>query len=186
MVLFHQFVAEVTKCSPDSFITPGAVFRCHTDNQRLEFLLGIRSTGTAARTAIVPFGDQFPVPSQQSIGRDDGRDIRQHFSGDQAGFGCQTAPLFIREPKPTGSEVSTENPVLLPQVRNRVLLLLIHPARDCNEQKAEWIQRLRHVLSRLPSRISGHAGLRSLPVFIQIEFSETTSTEYTSALCYIR
>jgi hypothetical protein len=37
-----------------------------------------------------------------------------------------------------------------PQIRKRVLLRLIHPARHCNEQKVEWIRRRRHRFIQAP------------------------------------
>ena len=96
------------------------------------------------------------MPSQQSILRDNCRDILQHFSADRPDFRFQTALPFVDKPKSPGSEVNPKDAVLLPQIRNRMLLLLIHPTIDCDEQKAKWVQRLRHVLYSPPSRISDH------------------------------
>jgi hypothetical protein len=68
-----------------------------------------------------------------------------------AGFDCQTAALIVGETKPSAAELGTRDSVFLPQVLYCVLLLLIHPTGNRKEQKAEWIQRLRH---RFRSQIS--------------------------------
>jgi hypothetical protein len=111
------------------------------------------------RSTVIFVCDQFPLPSQQSIGRDDCRDIRQHIPADQADFSSQTTSLLVGKAKAPGTQLSPKDPILLPQIRNRMLLLLIHPARNGNQQKAEWIQCLRHVFCRLTSRIGGHAAV---------------------------
>jgi hypothetical protein len=76
------------------------------------------------------------------------------FLSEQPGFRCQGGALLVSKAQPPVSELNTHNPVLFAQILDGMLLLLIHPASQRNEQKAKWAQRLWHRFSRLPSPVS--------------------------------
>jgi hypothetical protein len=75
--------------------------------------------------------------------------FRQHLSAEQPGFGGQTASLVVRETKPPGAELGTKDSVFLAQILNRVLLRLMDPPGNSNQQKAKRVQRIRHRFSSL-------------------------------------
>src|ERR1019366_4599376 len=121
----------------------------HTDDQLFDLFPCRRPTGATPRTTVIFIGDQFPVPGEQCLWRPDGCHFRQHLSSEQPGLDCQTAALVVSEAKPPAAELNTKDSVFLAQILDRVLLLLIHPACNCKEQKAERIQCLRHRFSSL-------------------------------------
>jgi hypothetical protein len=89
------------------------------------------------------------VPAEQRLWCHDGCHFGQHLCSEQPGLYCQTAALIIGEAKPSAAKLSTKDSVFLPQILDCVLLLLIHPAGNREEQKAERIQCSRHRFSSL-------------------------------------
>ena len=62
---------------------------------------------------------------------------------------------IIGKPEPAVAQLSTEDSVLLAQILDRVLLLLIHPSGDRQEQKAKRVEGLQHRFCRLPFQLDG-------------------------------
>src|SRR4051812_10311196 len=67
--------------------------------------------------------------------------------------------LVVGEPQPPLAELLTQHPVLLAQVFDHLKLALIHPTGNSDQDKAEWIQNGRHLLTSVsaPSEIRGPA-----------------------------
>src|ERR1017187_2946994 len=87
----------------------------------------------------------------------------------------QTAALIVSEAEPPATELGAKDPVFLPQILDRVLLLLVHPAGNRKEQKGDWIQFLRHRFSRLPSHTCAVAHARRFALaFNQLQFLDIT------------
>ncbi len=97
----------------------------------------------APRATVIFAGDEFAVPAQQCLRRDNRCYFRQHFSSESPGFGGQAATLVVGQAKPPAAELSPQDSVLLPQILDGMLLLLIHPSGNSYKQKAERVQRLR-------------------------------------------
>ena len=97
-------------------------------------------------------GDEFPVPSQKRLGRDNGCQLRKHLVPSSRALVCEAATLVIRKSKPAVAELSTEDSVLLAQVLDRALLPLIHPSGDGHEHKSGTDPRLQQSFCRLPSQ----------------------------------
>jgi hypothetical protein len=89
------------------------------------------------------------VPAEQCLWRHDGCHFGQHLSSEQPGLYCQSAALIVDEAKSSAAKLSTKDSVFLPQILDCVLLRLIHPASNREEQKAERIQCSRHRSSSL-------------------------------------
>jgi hypothetical protein len=81
-------------------------------------------------------------------------------------FDSQSTPLFVREPESTTAELLPQDLVLLAQTLDCLLLLLIHPARDRDQQEPERIENAHpSTVSRV---ISGRPAIRI--VFSASEF----------------
>ena len=128
-----QFMTEIRQRTLDAQITPGTVFRRHTDNQCFDFLRRRRATGFATRTAVVLVRDPFPVPAQQGLRRDNRCQFRQHPSSKPLGFGRETATLVVGEAKPVAAELSAKDSIFRLSILDRVLLRLIHPSGNGNQ-----------------------------------------------------
>ncbi len=146
-------MAEIGQRSANSQITPVPILFCHPHDQSLEFLWCRGPARTTTQAAVILAGDQFPVPTGQGLRRGNGRDFGQHPSSHQPSFGGEAAALIVCEAKSSFAQLSPEYPVFFPQVFDRVLLLLIHPPGNNEQQKAERIYALRHRLSSLPLRL---------------------------------
>jgi hypothetical protein len=147
-------MAEIRQRALNPHITPVPVLRRHTDNQRFDLFPGRRPTRTAPRTTVILVRDEFPVPCQQGLRSYDGGHFCQQPSSQRPGSDGQTAALIVGEAKPPRAELTAKDSVFLPQILNGVLLPLIHPSGNGQEQKAERVQCLRHRLSSLTSHTS--------------------------------
>ena len=68
------------------------------------------------------------VPAQDGIGCHDAGDLRETLPPEGLPFYGEPAPLVVGEANALGAVCRTEDPVLLPQVLDDVLLLSIDPA----------------------------------------------------------
>jgi hypothetical protein len=86
--------------------------------------------------AVVLVRDTLPVPVQQGPGRRNRGYLRQQPSSEQFPLCCQATALIVSEAKAAVVEPSPKHPVLFAQILDGVLLMLIHPAGDRYQQKA--------------------------------------------------
>jgi hypothetical protein len=80
------------------------------------------------------------VPGQQSLRRDDRRDLRQSAPAEPLGSGSEPTALVIRATNSAAAELLAQNPILLTEIVDCLLLLLIHPARDRDQHEPERIE----------------------------------------------
>jgi len=73
----------------------------------------------------------------------------ENLSSEQSSFGCQATTLVVGEAKMPTADLRAKDPVFLAQILDGVLLALIHPPGDRNQQKPERIRRLQHRFSSL-------------------------------------
>ena len=104
------------------------------------------STSTSAGAAIVFLGDQSPVPTQDRIRGDDARDLRQDPPSELLAAHGESTALGIGQAKRPRAQVLPENPILLPEIRDQIVLVAGHPA---SEREDEELQRRRHSLRLL-------------------------------------
>jgi len=97
------------------------------------------------------FAISFRCQPSRCLGRHDGCHFCQHLSSEQAGFDCQAAALIVCETKPSSAKLMTKDSAFFLQILDSVLLLLIDPASDREQQKAERIQCFRYRFSSLTS-----------------------------------
>ena len=110
------------------------------------------STSTSAGAAIVFLGDQSPVPTQDRIRGDDARDLRQDPPAEFVTAHSESTTLGVRQAKRPRAQVFSEDPILLPEIVDQIVLVTVHPA---SEREDEELQRRRHSL-RLLGRLDQH------------------------------
>src|SRR5207247_7491277 len=105
-------------------------------------------SGHSVRTAVVLFGDQLPVPCHQGLGRDDFRDLSQQFPSQFLRLGRKPVALVIAESNSPAADLFAKNSILLLKVVDGMLLMLVHPSSDGDDDKSKWIQTSLHEESR--------------------------------------
>src|SRR3954454_23864718 len=80
------------------------------------------------------------MPGKESLRRDDRCDRRQRATAESLCFGRQSTALFVSKPEPATAKLLTQHLVLLAQILHRLLLLLIHPARNRDQYEPERIE----------------------------------------------
>ena len=77
---------------------------------------------------------------QQGLRSDDGGDFTKDATAKHLGLGCQASALIVVQAESFSSELLAEHPVLLPQVIDRVALLLAQPSGDRNQQQSKRVE----------------------------------------------
>jgi hypothetical protein len=81
--------------------------------------------------------DEFTVPREDRVRRDDGRDLAQGFSTQRLTFGGQSATLVVGETQasPARPKLFHQNTILFYQVGNSVRLLTGNPAGERRQEE---------------------------------------------------
>ena len=145
-------VAEVRERAADPRVAPPRIVDRHPDHELGDVLSGHWSTSTSAGAAIVCLGDQSPVPTQDRIRGDDARDLRQDPPAEFVTAHSESTTLGVRQAKRPRAQVFSEDPILLPEIVDQIVLVTVHPA---SEREDEELQRRRHSL-RLLGRLDQH------------------------------
>ena len=145
-------VAEVRERAADPRVAPPRIVDRHPDHELGDVLSGHWSTSTSAGAAIVFRGDQSPVPTQDRIRGDDARDLRQDPPAEFVTAHSESTTLGVRQAKRPRAQVFAEDPILLPEIVDQIVLVTVHPA---SEREDEDLQRRRHSL-RLLGRLDQH------------------------------
>ncbi len=145
-------VAEVRERAADPRVAPPRIVDRHPDHELGDVLSGHWSTSTSAGAAIVFLGDQSPVPTQDRIRGDDARDLRQDPPAEFVTAHSESTMLGVRQAKRPRAQVFSEDPILLPEIVDQIVLVTVHPA---SEREDEELQRRRHSL-RLLGRLDQH------------------------------
>jgi hypothetical protein len=77
------------------------------------------------------------VPGQQRIGRDDAGEATQGGSAKNLGPDRESAPLLVRQPTPSLAELLPQDPVLLAEVLDDVLLPVMDPAGNSEDEEVQ-------------------------------------------------
>ena len=145
-------VAEVRERAADPRVAPPRIVDRHPDHELGDVLSGHWSTSTSAGAAIVFLGDQSPVPTQDRLRGDDARDLRQDPPAEFVTAHSESTTLGVRQAKRPRAQVFSEDPILLPEIVDQIVLVTVHPA---SEREDEELQRRRHSL-RLLGRLDQH------------------------------
>jgi hypothetical protein len=80
------------------------------------------------------------MPREQSFRSDDCGDLRQNLTSDPLGFVGKPTSLVVGKSELALTDLLTHNPIFLNEVLDHVLLPLVQPARNGNDEKRKWIQ----------------------------------------------
>ena len=89
---------------------------------------------------------------QDRIRGDDARDLRQDPPAEFVTAHSESTTLGVRQAKRPRAQVFSEDPILLPEIVDQIVLVTVHPA---SEREDEELQRRRHSL-RLLGRLDQH------------------------------
>jgi hypothetical protein len=147
-----QTVAEIRQRAHNPRVAPVGILAGHLHHQRFSLSLSSACGNTVGRAIVLP-SDQLPVPSQQSLRRDNCCDFRKSAAAESFRFRGEPSALVVGETKSSPAELLTQYPVFLPQVVDCVLLSLSHPASNGNDHKPERIEtrhRVKPTMAGLP------------------------------------
>ena len=89
-----------------------------------------RPASTAAGAAVVCLGDQSPVPAENRVRRDDAGDLHQDAPSEFLAAHGESTALGIGPAKRPRAQVLPEDPILLPEIRDQIVLVAVHPASE--------------------------------------------------------
>ena len=85
---------------------------------------------TAAGAAVVCLGDQSPVPAENRVRRDDAGDLHHDAPSELLAAHGESTALGIGQAKRPRAQVLPEDPILLPEIRDQIVLVAGHPASE--------------------------------------------------------
>ena len=147
-----DLVAEVRERPADPCVPPLGILDRHPDHARGHVTARHRPASTAAGAAVVCLGDQSPVPAENRVRRDDAGDLHQDAPSELLAAHGESTALGIGPTKRPRAQVLPEDPILLPEIRDQIVLVAVHPA---SERENEELERRRHGL-RLLGRLDQH------------------------------
>lgn len=113
----------------DQRVAPRGILGGHPHNQGRDLLHDPEAAWPLRRERPLP-GDQLPVPPQDRVGRHEGRDLPQEPSPESSAFGGEASALVVGQPEAAPLHLPLEDPVLLHQVFDDVLLVAVDPTRE--------------------------------------------------------
>jgi len=75
-------------------------------------------------------GNEFSMPAEDRIRRDDSCQLLEHLAPEDLAFTSQPPPLVAVKQDPVPSELMSEDPILRYKVLDSILLSAIDPARE--------------------------------------------------------
>ena len=138
-----DLVAEVRERPADPCVPPLGMLDRHPDHERGHGTARHRRASTAAGAAVVCLGDQSPVPAENRVRRDDAGDLHPDAPAEVLAAHGESTALGIGQAKRPRVQVLPEDPMLLPEIRDQIVLVAVHPA---SERENEELERRRHGL----------------------------------------
>jgi hypothetical protein len=118
------------------------------------------------------------VPCQQRFRSDDCGNLRQNLTSDTLSLRGKSTSLVVGKPEPTITDLLPENAIFLNEVLDHVMLPLIQPAPNGNDEKRKWVQTRSH-------RMSVTSGKHIHAVCPSIQFPDNMAaySAYASTIC---
>ena len=123
-------MAEVRERPADPCVPPLGILDRHPDHERGHVTSRHRPASTAAGAAVVCLGDQPPVPAENRVRRDDAGDLHQDAPSEFLAAHGESTALGIGQAKRPRAQVLPEDPILLPEIRDQIVLVAVHPASE--------------------------------------------------------
>src|SRR5438477_99815 len=84
------------------------------------------------------------MPRQQGLGCDDCGYLGEDFPAQRLRLGSKSSPLIIRKAEPPMADLLSQNAIFLHQIFDHLLLPLVNPTGNGNDEKRKWIQTRSH------------------------------------------
>ena len=139
-------VPEVRERVADPCVAPLRILDRHPDHERGDFAARHRPASTAAGAAVVFLGDQSSVPAKDRVRGDDARDLPEDLPAEFVAAHSESPTLSVGQAKRPRAQVFPEDPILLPEIFDQIVLVAVHPA---SEREDKELQRRRHGLRLL-------------------------------------
>jgi hypothetical protein len=133
-------VPQIGQCALDAAIAPIPVLFGQLNDQGLNLPISARATRPAFAGAVVFLRDQFPMPGQQGLRRNNCGHFRQELSAYSFALGGQPATLVVVEPQPPSAELLAKHSVFFAQIFDSLPLALVHPTGHSDQNKLQWIK----------------------------------------------
>ena len=112
----------------DPCVPPLGMLDRHPDHARGHVTSRHRPASTAAGAAVVCLGDHSPVPAENRVRRDDAGDLHHDAPSEFLAAHGESTALGIGPAKRPRAQVLPEDPILLPEIRDQIVLVAVHPA----------------------------------------------------------
>jgi hypothetical protein len=127
----------------DPRVAPPGILGGYPHNQGRDLLHDPGAAWLLRRERPLP-GDQLAMPPQDRVGRHESRDLPQEPSPESSAFGGEAAALVVGQPEAAALHLPLEDPVLLDQVFDDLLLVAVDPTREGHEQHLQGVDIRRH------------------------------------------
>ena len=125
---------QILQRALDARVAPPRVLSRHPHDEAADLREHTGPSGTPFRVRPFP-GDEVPVPSQNRVGRDDRRDLRQHPTTQPFAEGGQPSPVTIRQPQTLMAQLRLQDAVLFAQVQDDLVLFVLEPAEEGRDEE---------------------------------------------------
>ena len=125
-----DLVAEVRERPADPCVPPLGILDRHPDHERGHVASRHRPASPAAGAAVVGLGDQAPVPAKDRLRGGDTSDLRQDLPAEFLASHGESTALGVGQAKRSRAQVLPEDPILLPEIRDHIILVAVHPASE--------------------------------------------------------
>jgi hypothetical protein len=133
----RDLVPEVGQRVADPRVAPPRILYGHPDDELCEIARRQRPASTSAGAAVVLLGDQSAVPAQDRVGRDDACRLSQCPPSPSLAAHCESAALGVSQAQRLTAELFAEDPILLSQIVDQVLLVAARPSSESEDQETQ-------------------------------------------------
>ncbi len=132
----RDFVADLGESALDPRVTPSGILPCDPEDPVRDRRLNPGASGLLPSRAPVPLsGDEPPILGQEGVRCHDRGHRFQHAPAESLSLHGQPTPFAVGEAKTPPAELSLQDTVLLNQVVDDLLLMVVDPASDGEDEE---------------------------------------------------
>ena len=143
-------VAEVRERAAEARVAPPRILDRHPHHELSDLSSRRRPASTSAGAAVVLLGDQAPGPAKNRVRCGDACDLTQDPASQFLASHGESTALGIGQSKRSTAQLLPEDPILLPEIVDQILLVAVHPTSDGEHEE---LQSVGHSL-----RLRGNSG----------------------------
>ena len=130
--------SSLASFADDARVAPAVVLTGHSDDERANLVIHSGSAWAAVGAAAVLACNEFTVPSENRVGRDDGAEFAEDASAESLAFGAESAALVVGESEAAVAVEFEEDACLLFEEVDLGALVLVEPSGDGEDEHLEW------------------------------------------------